>query len=111
MAGLGGTGGAGGGREWAAQLREEAPNDQARAFITRLAVEPPQLTGEPDARYVDKILARVAELAVSREIAAVKSKLQRMNPVQQQTQYNQLFGDLVGLEQRRKALLDRAAGA
>jgi DNA primase len=34
-----------------------------------------------------------------------------MNPVQQQTQYNQLFGDLVGLEQRRKALLDRAAGA
>jgi DNA primase len=111
MAALGGTGGAGGGREWAARLREEAPNDQARAFITRLAVEPPQLTGEPDARYADKILARVAELAVSREIAAVKSKLQRMNPVQQQTQYNQLFGDLVGLEQRRKALLDRAAGA
>jgi hypothetical protein len=25
--------------------------------------------------------------------------------------YNQIFGDLVGLEQRRKALLDRAAGA
>jgi DNA primase len=111
IAGLGGTGVAGGGREWAARLREEAPNDQARAFITRLAVEPPQLTGEPDARYVDKVLARVGELAVSREIAAVKSKLQRMNPVQQQAQYNQLFGDLVGLEQRRKALLDRAAGA
>jgi hypothetical protein len=33
-----------------------------------------------------------------------------MNPVQQQTQYNQLFGDLVSLEQRRKALLDRASG-
>jgi DNA primase catalytic core len=111
IAGLGGTGVAGGGREWAARLREEAPNDQARAFVTRLAVEPPQLTGEPDARYVDKVLARVGELAVSREIATVKSKLQRMNPVQQQAQYNQLFGDLVGLEQRRKALLDRAAGA
>jgi DNA primase len=33
-----------------------------------------------------------------------------MNPVQQQTEYNQLFGDLVALEQRRKTLLDRAAG-
>jgi DNA primase len=111
IAEAGGTGLAGNVREWAALLRENAPNDRARAFMTRLAVEPPQLTGEPDARYVDSVLARVGELAVSREIAAVKGKLQRMNPVQQQTQYNQLFGDLVGLEQRRKALLDRAAGA
>ena len=107
----GGTGTAADGREWAARLRDDAPNDRARAFITRLAVEPPQLTGEPDVRYVDSVLARVGELAVSREIAVVKSKLQRMNPVQQQVPYNQLFGDLVGLEQRRKALLDRAAGS
>ena len=106
----GGTSTAADGRAWAARLRDEAPNDRARAFITRLAVEPPQLTGEPDVRYVDSVLARVGELAVSREIASVKSKLQRMNPVQQQVPYNQLFGDLVGLEQRRKALLDRAAG-
>jgi DNA primase len=107
----GGTGTAADGREWAARLRDDAPNDRARAFITRLAVEPPQLTGEPDVRYVDSVLARVGELAMSREIAMVKSKLQRMNPVQQQVPYNQLFGDLVGLEQRRKALLDRAAGS
>jgi DNA primase len=110
IAEAGGTGLAGNVREWAALLRENAPNDRARAFMTRLAVEPPQLTGEPDARYVDQVLARVGELAVSREIAAVKGKLQRMNPVQQQTEYNQLFGDLVALEQRRKTLLDRAAG-
>ncbi|HEY2280434.1 MAG TPA: DNA primase [Streptosporangiaceae bacterium] len=110
IAAAGGTHQAGNVREWAALLRENAPNDRARAFMTRLAVESPQLTGEPDARYVDQVLARVGELAVSREIAAVKGKLQRMNPVQQQTEYNQLFGDLVALEQRRKALLDRAAG-
>jgi DNA primase len=107
----GGTSMAGSGREWAARLRDEAPDDQVRAFITRLAVELPQVAGEPDVRYVDVVLARVGELAVSREIASVKSRLQRMNPVQQQAEYNQLFGDLVGLEQRRKALLDRAAGA
>ena len=51
---------------------------------------------------MDQVLARVGELAVSREIAAVKGKLQRMNPVQQQTEYNQLFGDLVALEQRAR---------
>jgi DNA primase len=69
-----------------------------------------QLSGEPDAKYADVILARVGELAVSREITTVKARLQRMNPVDEQTEYNRLFGDLVGLEKRRKALLDRAAG-
>ena len=53
----------------------------------------------------------MGELAVSREIAAVKARLQRMNPVEEQAGYNRMFGDLVGLEKRRKALLDRAAGA
>jgi DNA primase len=94
-----------------ARLREEAPNERAQAFVTALAVEPLTITGEPDARYADKLLARVGELAVSREINAVKARLQRMNPVEDQAGYNRLFGDLVGLEKRRKALLDRAAGA
>jgi DNA primase len=106
-----GTAAAGNAQEWVSRLLAVAPNDQARAFITRLAVEPLMRQEEPDIRYVDMVLARVGELAVSREIASVKSRLQRMNPVQQQTEYNQLFGDLVALEQRRKALLDRAAGA
>ena len=57
------------------------------------------------------MLARVEELAVRREIAAVKSRLQRLNPVEETAGYNRMFGDLVALEQRRKVLLDRAAGA
>jgi DNA primase len=97
-------------RQWAARLREEAPNERAQTFVTALAVEPLQIAGEPDARYADVILARVGELAVSREISSVKARLQRMNPVEEQAGYNRMFGDLVGLEKRRKALLDRAAG-
>ena len=62
-------------------------------------------------KYAESVLAKVGELAVSREIAAVKARLQRMNPVEEQAGYNRLFGDLVGLEKRRKALLDRASGA
>ena len=98
-------------RQWVARLREEAPNERAQAFVTALAVEPLQSTREPDAKYADVLLAKVGELAVSREITSVKARLQRMNPVEEQAGYNRMFGDLVGLEKRRKALLDRAAGA
>ena len=107
----GGTAGAqGSAREWAARLREEAPNERAQAFVTGLAVEPLVIAGEPDAKYADVVLARIGELAVSREISAVKARLQRMNPVEEQAGYNRMFGDLVSLETRRRALLDRAAG-
>jgi DNA primase len=105
------TSGGGSPRQWAARLREEAPNERAQAFVTALAVEPLQSTREPDAKYADVLLAKVGELAVSREITSVKARLQRMNPVEEQAGYNRMFGDLVGLEKRRKALLDRAAGA
>jgi DNA primase len=105
------TSGGGSPRQWTAQLREQAPNERAQAFVTALAVEPLQSTREPDAKYADVLLAKVGELAVSREITSVKARLQRMNPVEEQAGYNRMFGDLVGLEKRRKALLDRAAGA
>ena len=111
IAACGGTAAGGGsGRAWAARLREEAPNERAQAFVTGLAVEPLVITGEPDAKYADVVLARVGELAVSREITMVKARLQRMNPVEEQARYNRTFGDLVALETRRRALVDRAAG-
>ena len=111
IAGCGGTASAqGSAREWAARLRKEAPNERTQAFVTGLAVEPPVIAGEPDARYADVVLARIGELAVSREINAVKARLQRMNPVEEQVGYNRMFGDLVALETRRRGLLDRASG-
>jgi DNA primase len=110
IAACGGTAGGGSPRLWAARLREEAPSQQAETFVTALAVEPLQVAGEPDERYAEVVLARVGELAVSREITSVKGRLQRMSPVDEQARYNRMFGDLVGLEKRRKALVDRAAG-
>jgi DNA primase len=110
----GGAGSASGGREWAEQLLTAAPDDRARGFVTRLAVEPlrvPRSDGEADARYAEAVLARVEELSVSREIAVIKSRLQRLSPVDEAAGYNRMFGDLVSLEQRRKVLSERAAGA
>jgi DNA primase len=107
----GGVGTAGRARDWAAALLDAAPDDRARAFVTELAVEPLQVAGEPDEKYADVVLARVGELAVGRQIAAIKARLQRMNPEEDQAGYGRMFGELVALEQRRKWLLDRATGA
>ena len=111
VASCGGVGTAGRARDWAAALLEAAPDDRARAFVTELVAEPLQVAGEPDEKYADVILARVGELSVGREIAAIKAKLQRMNPEEDQAGYGRMFGDLVALEQRRKWLLDRATGS
>jgi DNA primase len=111
IAGCGGVGSAGRARDWAAALLAAAADDTVRGFVTELAVEPLQVSGEPDEKYADVVLARVGELAAGRQIAGIKARLQRMNPEEDQAAYNKMFGDLVGLEQRRKWLLDRASGA
>jgi DNA primase len=110
IAGCGGVISAGRARDWVAALLEAAPDDAARSFVTELAVEALQVAGDPDEKYADVVLARVGELAVRREIAAVKARLQRTNPVEDQRAYDKMFGDLVALEQRRIALLNRATG-
>jgi DNA primase len=107
----GGVGTAGRARDWAAALLETAPDDRVRAFVTELATEPLQVTGEPDEKYADVVLARVGELAVGRKIGAIKARLQRMNPEEDQAAYGRMFGDLVALEQRKKVLLERATGS
>jgi DNA primase len=114
IAAAGGTGAASGSREWVQRLRDAAPDDQVRAFLTQLAVEPvraPGADGEPDARYIEAQFARVEELAVSRKIAQLKSRLQRMSPVTEQAEYYRMFGDLIALEQRHRVLMEPAADA
>lgn len=61
-------------------------------------------------RYIGGVLARLQEVWVGRQIAEVKSKLQRMSPVEQGDEYHALFGDLVALEAHRRSLLEQASG-
>jgi DNA primase len=110
IAGQGGVLSAGKVRDWVAGLRDAAPSDTARAFLTELAVEPLQLAVDPDAAYASVVLARVGELAVGRQINAMKAKVQRMNPMTDEG-YNRLFGDLMALEVQHRELLNRATGS
>jgi DNA primase len=61
-------------------------------------------------RYIGGVLARLQEVWVGRQVAEVKSKLQRMSPVEQADEYHALFGDLVALEGYRRSLLEQASG-
>ena len=94
---------------WLSRIGARLPEEAARSALNRLAVE--QVRGDTDQRLIDALLARLQELTTRRRIEQVKSRLQRTNPVDQAVQYNRLFGELVALEQHRRALRDRAIGA
>ncbi|MEV0585889.1 DNA primase [Nonomuraea sp. NPDC050310] len=108
----GGMGAAGhGGRTWVDALLEQAPDEAARGLITRFAVDPIQADSHVEERYASAMLAAIEAVAVDRAIAQAKSRMQRLNPVEEQAEYNRLFGELVALEQQRRVLRDRAAGS
>jgi DNA primase len=99
-----------GGREWVDRLMEHAHEEGTRALVTRFAVEPIHADAHAEERYANDIMAAAEAMPVDRAIAQVKSRIQRLNPVEEQQEYNKLFGELVALEQRRRVLRDRLAG-
>ncbi|RJQ86653.1 DNA primase [Amycolatopsis panacis] len=80
-----------------------------RRVLSELAVEPLHALGEVDSRYISGVLAAVQESLVGRQIGEIKSKLQRLSPVEAPDDYRALFGDLVALEQYRKSLREQAS--
>ncbi|MEW2352836.1 DNA primase [Spirillospora sp. NPDC029432] len=107
----GGVAAAGGAQEWVAALLELAPNDQVKGLVTQLGVEQVHSAQESDDRYAAELLARIQERQLTRLIADAKSKLGRLNPVEQAEEYNRLFGDLVALEQQRRVMRERGLGS
>jgi len=110
VAAAGGTAAGRAGPEWVGRVADGCPDLLARSLVTELAVEPLRTTGEPDARYVAGTVSRLQELKVSRDIARLKSRLQRLNPVEQPEEYTARFGQLVGLEQLHRGLREQALG-
>jgi DNA primase len=101
---------AGAGDDWVSTLRAKSHDVEASSVITALAVEPVLSGGEVTPGYVESNAARLRELTALRRIEQLKSRLQRTNPVEQPSDYNRLFGELVALEQHRRSLRERAIG-
>lgn len=89
---------------------DQIEDTRMKALIAELSVEPIRTDGEISQRYVESIVARLREVAMSRKIAEAKSTLQRLNPLTNEAQYTALFTELVGLEAARRSLHDLAVG-
>ena len=89
------------------RVRDAAPNDAVRSLLTELAVEPLATNDDRRAAHVRTNVARLQELGVARRMSELKSRLQRLNPVEQPEAYNALFGELADLEARRRALREQ----
>ena len=98
------------GPAWLDEVTEHCDLESAKAMLTALAVEPLHAVGENDPTYVNALMARLHEMATVREIAALKGRLQRTNPVEAQDEYMRSFKKLLDLEQLAVSLRKRAAG-
>lgn len=99
------------GAQWMEAVREQTVTPAAAGLISELGVETIKVEDDDKLpRYIAGVLARLQEVWVGRQIAEVKSKLQRMSPIEQGEEYHALFGDLVALEAYRRSLLEQASG-
>ena len=99
------------GGEWIEAVRAQAPTAEVGGMVGELGVEAIKVEDDERLpRYIGGVLARLQEVWVGRQIAEMKSKLQRMSPVEHVDDYNALFGDLVAMETYRHSLLQQASG-
>ena len=91
---------------WVGRVLEEAA-EPVRPLVTELAVAPlPE--DRPDALgdYVRGVVRRLLEIGLTRRIAEVRGRLQRMP--EDDAAYGATFAELVGLEGRRRTLRESA---
>lgn len=111
IAQAGGTAAGLSGAEWVAAVADHTDDLMIRALVSELANEQlPVRTQNDTPRFITGILARTQEAWVGRQIAELKSKLQRLSASEEPDTYMALFGDLVALEQYRKSLAAQAMG-
>jgi DNA primase len=112
-AAIGAAGGASAGvpgAAWVEKIVSHVTDERVRGGVHALAVESLPSDTEAQERYARGMLARMHEIVASRQIAALKSKLQRINPQEQPDDHARLFGELIALESYRRNLRERAIG-
>ncbi|MFV0493823.1 DNA primase [Mycobacterium sp.] len=110
IAEAGGSGQGVSGAQWLDLVGRQVDSPATARLVSELGVEPIRADDEQMPRYIAGVLARLQEVWMGRQIADVKSKLQRMSPIEQAEEYHALFGDLVAMEAYRRSLLEQASG-
>jgi DNA primase len=109
--GVGGTASGLSGPALVQAVLDRCQHQALRTLVSELAVETMPTKNEDDTRYVAGILLRLQKELTARQIAEVKSQLQRLSPADDAEAYHRMFGDLLALEQYHRALVDQLAGA
>lgn len=91
-------------QEWVESVLEQAP-EALRPVVTRLAVSP--LPEDRDANlpvFVRGVLVALEDLRLTRQIAQVRGRLQRMDQQADPEAYREAFAALMALERQRREL-------
>lgn len=87
---------------WAQHVHEMTSDPTVQQLELALLVEP--LLREPDEGYASAHTARLQLLSTMRELADLRSKMQRINPVEHESEHKRAFSQLIALESRRRDL-------
>ena len=97
--------------EWIHHVVSSVPHPMLAPLVASLAVEPFSVRRSPTEPYAQAEVAKLRLLTAMRQVNELKSKLQRTNPVEHPTAYNQMFSELVVLEARKASLHSAAQAA
>ena len=94
---------------WTELVQQATSDELVRQLQIALLVEP--ILREPDEGYATAYAARLRLLGTVRQLAELKSRLQRINPVEQPAAHRQAFSELISLESRRRELAQLSIAA
>ncbi len=111
IAAAGGAAGVVSGPRWVERVMQYLPPEsEARAMVNALAVEPLRSGADAQPRYAEAMVNNLAEQVVARQVAQLKSRVQRLDAADDVAEQGRLFAELMQLEQRRRELRSRAIG-
>jgi len=91
-----------------ALLAESLDDDDARRTATQLAVEPIPLDGDLTDDAVERlaiaVFSRLKEFVLNREIERLTPQLQRLNPLENPKEHDELFAKLLDLQRQKREL-------
>ena len=83
-------------------------DDEARRTATQLAVEPIPLDGDLTDDAVERlaiaVFSRLKEFVLNREIEQLTPQLQRLNPLENPKEHDELFAKLLDLQRQKREL-------
>ncbi len=98
------------GPAWAEAVSARLDDPILIRLVTQLSVESLPAGTKDETDYISAVLARLQHLSAVREVAALKGRLQRMNPEESAPAYWKLYGELIAMEQQAILLGERGMG-